>query len=61
MVISLDISNYAVRRIVINNESLTDVLFYDVFSQMDIPPGRLGQLDSPLMGFIEEQCLLKEL
>ena len=52
MVVSLNIANYDVCRVLIDNESSVDVLFDDAFSQMDISLDRLGQLDSPLMGFI---------
>ena len=37
MVIIINIANYDVRCILIDNESSTDILFYDAFSQMDIP------------------------
>ena len=34
-------------------------MFYDAFSKMGIPSDRLGQLDSPLMGFFGDAVLVE--
>ena len=38
-------------RILIDNGSSADILFYDAFSKMSILDGRLGPISSPLVGF----------
>ena len=48
VVVSLNIKNYNVHRILVDDESSVDVLFHNAFSKMDIPSGQLGRLDSPL-------------
>ena len=59
MAVSLNIVNYNVHRILIDNESLIDILFYDAFSKMDIFLDRLGRLDSSLVGFIGDTTLVE--
>ena len=54
VVVSLNIANYDVRRILVDNESLADILFYDAFSKMSILDGRLGPISSPLVGFTSD-------
>ena len=51
VVVSLNIADYDVRRILVDSESSIDILFYDVFSKMSIPDGRLGPISSPLVEF----------
>ena len=52
MVVSLNIVNYDVHHILVDNESSADILLYEIFSQMGILSERLGQMDSPLVVFI---------
>ena len=59
MVVSLNIDNYDVRRILVDNESLVDILFYNAFSKLDIFSDQLNRLDSPLRGFIEDAILIE--
>ena len=44
-------ANYDVCRILVDNESLADILFYDAFSKISIPDDHLGSVNSPLVGF----------
>ena len=53
VVVNLNIANYDVRRILIDNGSSTDILFYDAFLKMGISTDRLGKIDFPLIEFIE--------
>ena len=54
MVVSLNSTNYDVCLILIDNGSLTDVLFYDAFSHIGKPPEHLERLDSSFMGFTRD-------
>ena len=51
IVITLNIADYDVRHILIDNGSSTDVLFYDASSKMSILGDRLGHVNSPFVGF----------
>lgn len=51
IIISVTIGNYDVWRILIDNESSVDVLFYDTLIQMNISYDRLRRLSSLLYGF----------
>ena len=48
IVVSLNVANYDVRRILVDNGSSADTLFYDAFSKIKISLDWLGRLDSPL-------------
>lgn len=43
VVISLNVENYNMHRILIDNGSLVDILYYDDFVKMKIFPDRLGR------------------
>ena len=51
VVISLTIANYDVKHILVDNGSSTNVLFYAVFSRMDLSKYRLCEVSTPLIGF----------
>ena len=51
VVVSLNIANYDVRRILVDNESSADILFYDAFSRMFALDDHLRTICSPLIGF----------
>ena len=51
VVVYLNIADCDVHRILIDSESSVDILFYNVFSKISIPDGRLGLINSPLVGF----------
>ena len=51
VIVSLNIANYDVRRILVDNGSSADILFYDAFSRMSILDGPLRPISSPLVGF----------
>ena len=59
MIVSLNIDNYDVHRILVDHENLVNVLFYNAFSKKDIPPEQLRRLDSPLVGFIDDTIPIK--
>ena len=59
IVVSLNIANYDVRRILVDNESSADVLFYDAFSRMSILDGHLRPITSPLVGFTGDAILVE--
>ena len=51
VVVSLNIANYDVRRILVDNGSSADILFYDAFSRMSALDSHLSPICSPLVGF----------
>ena len=51
VVVSSTIAKYDVKRILVDNGSSTNVLFYAVFSRMDLSRYRLHEVSSPLIGF----------
>ena len=51
IVISMTIANYNVKKILVDNESFINILFYDVFQKMKLPKDRLKQGNAPLVGF----------
>ena len=60
VVIFLNITNYDIHRIFIDNKSSANILFYDVFFKIDISSYRLDRLDSPLVGFTGTSVLVKD-
>ena len=51
VVVSTIIANYDVKRILVDNGSSVNVLFYTVLSHMDLSKYRLRGVSSPLIGF----------
>lgn len=51
LVVTLVILNYITHRILINNGSLTDILYLPAFNQMGIKQDRLKPIQTPLVGF----------
>ena len=51
VVVSSTIAKYDVKRILVDNGSSTNVLFYVVFSRMDLSKYRLREISTPLIGF----------
>ena len=51
VVVSLNIANYDIRRILVDNGSSADILFYDAFSRMSFLDSHLMPISSPLVGF----------
>jgi hypothetical protein len=49
------LTNHAIHRILIDNGSFTDILYWPVFQQMGINRDRNKPFGSPLMGFDGEQ------
>ena len=61
VVVSLNIADYDVHCILVDSESSVDILFYDVFSKISIPDGRLGLIGSPLVGFTGDAVPVEEI
>ena len=51
IVITLLITDYTTRRVLINNGSSTDILYYPAFQQMRLGRDQLRPVCSPLIGF----------
>ena len=55
LVVTLTIANHAIHRILVDNGSSVDILYWLVFQQMGIDRDRIKPFGSPLVGFGEEQ------
>ncbi|KAK3001180.1 hypothetical protein RJ639_020854 [Escallonia herrerae] len=51
LVVTLRMGNFDVKRILVDNGSSAEVLFYEAFQKMNIPSDRLRKMDTPLYGF----------
>ena len=51
VLVSATIVNYDVKRIFVDNENSTNILFYSTISQMRLPNDRLRRVSTPLVGF----------
>ncbi|KAK2999310.1 hypothetical protein RJ639_022829 [Escallonia herrerae] len=51
LVIMIKAGNFDVKRVLVDNGSSTEVLFYDAFKKMNITTDRLRKMDTPLHGF----------
>ncbi|KAK3003068.1 hypothetical protein RJ639_018812 [Escallonia herrerae] len=51
LVVTLRVENFDVKRILVDNGSSAEVLFYEAFQRMNIPSYRLRKIDTPLYGF----------
>ncbi|KAK3033199.1 hypothetical protein RJ639_036991 [Escallonia herrerae] len=50
LVITIKAGNFDVKRVLIDNGSFAEVLFYDAFKKMNISTDRLRKMDTPLYG-----------
>lgn len=53
------IINYDVRWIFIDNENFADILFYDAFQKMKLPPDWLSHVNIILVRFSEDLIIVK--
>ena len=51
IVITLLIVDYSTRRVLVDNGSFTDILYYPAFQQMNLRREQLHPMHSPLVGF----------
>ena len=51
IVITLLIADYTTRRVLVDNESSADILYYPAFQQMNLGRNQLRPVNSPLVGF----------
>ena len=51
IVITLLIADYTTRRVLVDNGSSTDILYYPAFQQMNLGRDQLRPVNSPLVGF----------
>ena len=51
LVVSLQIGDYNMHRILVDNRSSADILYYPAFQQMKIDRERLTSTNAPLVGF----------
>ncbi|KAK2999425.1 hypothetical protein RJ639_022725 [Escallonia herrerae] len=59
LVITIKARNFNIKRVLVDNGSFTEVLFYDAFKKMNIPTDRLRKMDTSLYGFSNHQVTVK--
>ena len=58
-VVSLDIANYDVYWVLVDNKSSVDILFYDAFVRMNLYSKLLIKRNTPLIGFLGTMILVE--
>ncbi|KAL0404044.1 UNVERIFIED_CONTAM: hypothetical protein Sradi_2045200 [Sesamum radiatum] len=51
MVIKLDIANFSVHKVLVDNGSSADIVFWDVIKRMGLENAQLEPVHTPLVGF----------
>ena len=51
LVVNIRIEDYKMHKVLVNNESSTDILYYPAFQQMRIDRERLISMNAPLVSF----------
>lgn len=59
MVISVELANCIIMKTLVDQESLTGILFWNTFKQMNIPESEILPHDDPLFSFTREQVGMK--
>ena len=59
VVVIVNITDYNVHRIFIDNDSSIYVLYYSIFSQMGFTPGQLSRFNIPIQDFFEGSVILE--
>ena len=54
MVIKVIIANFEVRRTLVDQSNLVDIIFIDAFNKLDMPMEEVGPFHSTLIGFTGE-------
>ena len=52
VIILLTIANFNVKRILVDNGSSADILYYDAFQKIKLPCNQILPISAPLVGFI---------
>ena len=60
VVVSMTIVNYDVKKILIDNESSTNILFSSTFFRMQLPIDRLRRISTSLVDFTENVVTVEE-
>jgi hypothetical protein len=54
LVVTVTVANYVIYQILVDNESLTDILYWLAFKQMGTERDRIKPFGSPIVGFDRE-------
>ncbi|XP_059441975.1 uncharacterized protein LOC132174318 [Corylus avellana] len=55
LIVTLMVANHKIHRVLVDNGSSADILYWPVFKQMGVERSRIQPFDSPLVGFAGEQ------
>ncbi|KAK3036832.1 hypothetical protein RJ639_031310 [Escallonia herrerae] len=61
LVVTLRVGNFNMKRILVDNGSSAEVLFYEAFQKMNIQPDRLQKIDTPLYGLSNHPVVCEEI
>ncbi|KAK3025595.1 hypothetical protein RJ639_042634 [Escallonia herrerae] len=61
LVVTLRVGNFDMKRILVDNWSSAEVLFYEAFQKMNIPSDRLRKIDMPLYSFSNHPVTYEEI
>ena len=59
VVVLMTMVNYDVKKILVDNKSSTDVLFYSIFFQIRLPTDRLRKVSTLLVGFTGDVVIVE--
>ncbi|KAK3008884.1 hypothetical protein RJ639_015419 [Escallonia herrerae] len=59
LVVTIKAGNFEVKRVLVDNGSSVEILFYDAFKKMNIPTDHLRKMDSPLYGFSNQSVTVE--
>ncbi|KAK3001621.1 hypothetical protein RJ639_020965 [Escallonia herrerae] len=59
LVITIKAENFEVKRVLVDNGSFAEILFYNTFRKMNILTDRLQKMDSPLYGFSNHSVVVE--
>lgn len=59
MIVSLNIENYDIHLILIDNKSFANILYYDAFLKIGLFLDQLGRMDSSFVSFTKDEAPVK--
>lgn len=58
--VTFNIVDYDLHRVLVDNESSIDILYYSTFCQIDLSLDRLRRFDAPIVGFSRDLVPMEE-
>ncbi|RDX86880.1 hypothetical protein CR513_31720, partial [Mucuna pruriens] len=61
MVVTIEVANFAVKKVLVDQGSSTDILYLSTFKHLQIPLTEIRLHHEQLVGFSSEQCYINSL